>query len=342
MNEYYEARQHLNLSELAFDVIENDKYIFQDHPSRSGILNRIFSVYRDYADASIETACMRFREQLEERLESVSDDTTKEAVISSLIAAYKSELISMATSYPSGHSFKFQLNQENYRFIQEWRDVDDVYASTPGKYIKAVLEEYARKPYVEREMILFRDFIETVNACVESHLSMIVTLYSGLKFEIRPYGVLVDQGNNYHYLVCYAKQAGEQGPDIACSFRVTNIREHKLYYGRSGRITEAQRRELERKINTIGVQFLLQTPDLIRVKLTKQGKAMYDSQFHIRPAFVICTESENDEWIYEFNCTQIQAQFYFFKFGRDAEILYPEELRNRFIAQYQEALSQYK
>ena len=71
MSDYYESRQHLNLSQFAFYTIDNDKYIFQDKPSLARILNRIFSMYRDYADASIENACFRYREQIERFVKSV-------------------------------------------------------------------------------------------------------------------------------------------------------------------------------------------------------------------------------------------------------------------------------
>ena len=341
MNEYYEARQHLNLSELAFNIIETDKYIFQEKPSRAEMLNKIISMYQDYAEASIENACMRFKEQLEKRTEEVPASTAKSDTISALVESYRAELIEKSNAYPREHSFKFQLDKENYKYFSSWLDIEDNYKGVAGKFIKAVLEEYARKPFIDREAIICRDLIETITTCVESHLALIVTINNGIRFEVRPYGVLIDRGNNYHYLVGYSRKAGEKGDDKPSSFRVSNIRDYKMYYGRSGKITELQRKALEHKINSSGVQFLLQEPDIIRIKLTKRGKSMYESQVHLRPPFVKRKENSDGTWIYDFNCTQIQAQFYFFKFGAEAEILSPQELRKRFWTQYGEAFSLY-
>lgn len=341
MNEYYEARQHLNLSHLAYETIESDKFMFQEKPSMSKILNRIFTMYRDYADASIANACARYKEDLESRVKSISDGAVKTELISALTQSYKTELIEKANSYPRGHQFKFQLNRQNYEYIMDWHDTEEAYDKSAGRFIKAILEEYARKPLVEREAILFRDMIEMINACVESHLALAITLYSGARFEVRPYGVLIDQGNNYHYLVGYSRKAGEKGEDKPSSFRLSNIREYKLFYGRSGRITEAQKKSLKQRIDAVGVQFLLQEPDAIRVRLTKRGKSMYESQAHLRPAFTSQEVLPNGDWIYDFNCSQAQAQFYFFKFGADAEVVKPFDLRELFANKYVSAQQLY-
>lgn len=47
---YYESRQHLNLSELAFEIIENDKSAFLEKSSRQRIINMILRNYMDSAD----------------------------------------------------------------------------------------------------------------------------------------------------------------------------------------------------------------------------------------------------------------------------------------------------
>lgn len=341
MSSYYEARQHLNLSEYALNIIENDKDIFLDKPSRERMLNIIFSMYRDYADASIRTACERYREQLEMQTGAVPDSSTKADTISALVKSYRADLIKKSTAYPREHTFKFQLDRENYKYMADWRDTEEAYGEYGCRYIKAVLEEYARKPYVEREAIICRNLIETVNACVESHLALTVTLNNGVRYEIRPYGVFVDRGNNYHYLVGYSRKAREQEADKPSSFRISNIRDYKLYYGRSGKITQLQSKELERRINSAGVQFLLQETDMICIKLTKRGKSMYESQLHLRPPFVKRKENLDGTWTYEFYCTKRQTQVYFFKFGAEAEVLNPTDLRLLFASQYKKAVEHY-
>ena len=338
--QYYEARQHLNLSQLAYDVIDQDRFAFLGKPSFAGMLNRVFEMYRDYADAAIDLACESYEAVLKDELAKVPEDTAKTAVMNELLSAHRQKLIITARSYPRECKFKFQLNRENYAFISAWRDTEDVYDGVPGKFIKAVIEEYARKPLVERESIVFRDLIDQINECIESHRQINITLQNGARYTLKPFCVCTDQGYNYHYLAGFAK--GEDGiaEEKPVSFRVSNIASCRKI-AKSGRLTDSQKREIQEKIRVGGVQFLLQDPEIIRVKLSTRGKNMYDSQAHLRPPFINRSQNPDGTWVYDFSCTPIQARFYFFKFGADAEILQPEELRKEFRQLYAESLAVY-
>ena len=68
-NEYQEARQHLSLSDAAWAVLQDDRRDFGGGRSWAGILNYVFAMYRDKADASVSVAVSRRREQLEEQLQ---------------------------------------------------------------------------------------------------------------------------------------------------------------------------------------------------------------------------------------------------------------------------------
>ena len=347
-DEYYEARQHLNLSQFAYDVVELDKYALQGKPSFAKAINRIFEMYRDTADAAIDLACGRYVDSLKDELASIPENPEKETIIQTLRDTYRKRLIRTANSYPRGRSFKVQLYRENFAFVSEWhaasewRDTKEAYDHTAGKFIKAVIEEYARKPLAERESILFRDFIDLVNDCIRTEKTILITLKNNYRYEIRPFCVCRDPGNTYNYLVGYSKVAGAS-TDTEClaSYRISNIQSYKKT-GKSGHLTESRKKDADRKLQTVGVQFLLQEPEAIQIKLTPRGNSMYDSQAHLRPAFDNRQKNEDGSWLYEFSCTPIQVQFYFFKFGADAEVLSPPALRERFMEQYEKALAVYK
>ncbi len=76
----------------------------------------------------------------------------------------------------------------------------------------------------------------------------------------------------------------------------------------------------------------------IYVKLTKAGVNKYHRQTHLRPSLV----REQEDGVYVFKCTTVQAEFYFFKFGKDAEILFPIDLRERFESMYKDAANIYQ
>lgn len=339
--DYYEARQHLNLSYAAFDVIELDKAGFLEKPSRTQIMNRILSLYREDADASISTACDAYQERLEEQLSALPDSSEKRALLTALRNAHREALIQAANSYPDEHAFKFQLNQENYAFFHSWEDTENAYDNIPGRYMKAIIEEYARKPLVERERIIYREWIDQIEYAIAEHRVMSLRLKSRASFEFRPYCICTDQGYNYNYLVGLSKRAGSHSPEIVSSFRLSNISRITIN-SRHSRITTEQRKTIEEKLRAVGVQFLVLEPNTICVRLTGQGKNMYDTQAHLRPSFISQRENPDGTWDYEFLCAPLQAQFYFFKFGAEAEILSPLELRESFKNQYALALERYR
>lgn len=340
---YYDARQHLNLSKFAYDIIENDKFAFLEKPSRQRILNMILKGYMDSADAAIDNAAERFTEQLRSRLAAIPNGRAKEDIVAALVEAYRQELLATATHYPTGYAFKIQLDKDNYSAMLDWRDRNGYFNGIPGRFLKAVIEEYARKTQYEREGILLRDKIEELQSCIDANQLVFLTLNgpNHTRHEVRPYSICSDSDCNYHYLVGMTRKAGTTVPDHIASYRISRIDTIKRSHSRSGKITAAQSREIEKKIRENGVQFLLQDSEPIRVRLTEQGKKMYDSQAHLRPLFTACKRLADGSWSYTFDCTRMQAEFYFFKFGAEAIIEKPYELRNKFIKLYRDALGQY-
>ena len=103
---YYESRQHLNLSNQAYGVIEADKSEFMLPPSRQGLINKVISTYLQDSEAAIDNALARHRQRLEEQLAHIPENKTKKAVISSLLDSYRDELLGIVNDYPREHSFK--------------------------------------------------------------------------------------------------------------------------------------------------------------------------------------------------------------------------------------------
>ncbi len=343
MNEYSDARQHLNLSSLAYDVLNSDKYEFLEKPSFSRIVNMVLSSYMEDSDASIDNAMLRYETRLHETLANIPDDATKMSVMGALLEQYRSELLAAANSHPREVAFKVRLDQNNFSAMQEWHDNSDYYSGIPGNFLKAVIEEYSRKSLFEREGILLRDAIDEINACISSHQLIIITLkgQNRSRYEVRPYSIEHDPGYNYHYLVGYSRKAGTDYEEKPTSFRLSRIIGIKRSHARSGKVTTEQKREIKKKLQSDGVQFLLQESEPIRLKLTMRGKQMYESQAHLRPPFIQREECADGSWIYEFNCTQMQAEYYFFKFGNEAVVETPSELRRRFIKKYRDSYDAY-
>lgn len=97
--------------------------------------------------------------------------------------------------------------------------------------------------------------------------------------------------------------------------------------------------EIEKKRT---VQFMQSQTESIRIKLTKRGIGKYNQMLHLRPHYTERSNAQEDgSRVYTFDCTDAQAEFYFFKFGADAKILEPEKLAEKFRDMHQKAAELY-
>lgn len=345
-NEYQEARQHLSLSDAAWAVLQDDRQDFGGGRSWAGILNYIFAEYRDKADASISVAVERRRAQYEEKLVGVATPAVRKAVLEALLADYTEELIKKAAQNgatpPDKESFKFRLDRDNYAFREQWLDSPDAqyYGGRFSRYLRAVLEEYAAKTVYQREAIYFDPQMRLIQAAAANGELLRIRMKTGSSFEVRPYGVLGDRQETYHYLVGLSRPDGTREPEKEYNFRLSNIVKLEVSFRRSGRLTEKERTDIESSIRGKGVQFLVQQRETIRIRLTEDGRQNYGRQLHLRPAARERAEVDDGlyRWEYSFFCTEFQARAYFLKFCGDAKVVAPQSLRDTLAQEYRSGL----
>lgn len=349
-NEYQEARQHLSLSDAAWAVLQDDRQDFGGGRSWAGILNHVFAVYRDTADASISVAVERRRAQYEEKLVGVAAPAVRKAVLEALLADYTEELIKKAAKNgatpPDKESFKFRLDRDNYAFREQWLDSPDAqyYGGRFSRYLRAVLEEYAAKTVYQREEVYFYRWITLIKGAMAGGGLLCVKVQKGNVYDVRPYGVLSGRQETYHYLVGMACRDGKRDAEKITCFRLSKLVTLKLSQKRSGRLTKEECKEIEDRIHAVGVEFLLQQQETICIRLTEQGRRDYESQLHLRPAKVKRAEVDDGlyHWEYTFNCTPFQAQAYFLKFCGEAKVIAPQSLRKLFADKYRSGLNAYQ
>lgn len=345
-NEYQEARQHLSLSDAAWAVLQDDRKDFGGGRSWAGILNYVFAEYRDKADASISVAVERRRAQYEEKLVGVAAPAVRKAVLEALLADYTEELIKKAAKNgatpPDKEVFKFRLDRDNYAFREQWLDSPDAqyYGGRFSRYLRAVLEEYAAKTVYQREAIYFDPQMRLIQAAAANGELLRIRMKTGSSFEVRPFGVLGDRQETYHYLVGLSRPDGTRGPEKPYNFRLSNIVKLEVSFRRSGRLTKEERDKIEDRIRSVGVQFLGQQQETICIRLTEDGRQNYGRQLHLRPAARERAEVDDGlyRWEYTFYCTEFQAKAYFLKFCGDAKVVAPQSLRDTFAQEYRSGL----
>ena len=345
MGNYKTFRQRFNLSSYAWDIIENDAAIFTNakkNPSIAGMINLILELYKDDSEAAIEKSVDRRRTVLREQLADLPDDEIKDRIIEVLLHNFIKEQSDKINSYPCEDNRVSSLTEENYLFAQKWQDKYDLYGGSVSKFFKAVIEEYARKSYYEREAIILQDTVNQLTYYKENSQLIRVMLKNGRKYRMRPYDICHDPDFNYHYLVGMAKKEGTDYKDRLLSFRLSGLQECRPLKEPSGRIIASEKQKIKQRMKESGVQFLLEEQETIEVMMTKDGKKKYESQLHLRPNYVERKQVDDDSWLYKFECTPMQAEFYFFKFGADAIIIEPDSLKEKMISKYKCALDMYQ
>jgi len=346
---YICPKQRINLSRQAEEIIRYDIECFADDSEKvkfGGAVNRVFRFFCHHAAANIPAILAEERRKLESHLGGLAvDDEAKKKTISRLLEKKEGETVEtvdrLVKKKAAPNSSTLYVQDD----IRKYLESDDVvhlvgkYYKNTWQYIKSVIEEYAEKPYNEREAIYFDEIIQKIKHSGGNYL---VISSGGNRYMLRPYGIEMDSLSTYNYLVGYSSRMPGDGmaakPENLASFRIARIsdivvleEENPLSYDERSAVYDA--------IMKKGVQFLVGSQTEVRVRLTENGMREYKRQISMRPLYNKQKSSANE---LVFECTDWQAFVYFIKFGKDAEILSPEHLRNRFYNMYSEAREVYK
>lgn len=337
-------KQHLNLSKMAYAILERDMETFGEK-TKSGMVNRIFENFREDAEASMSIALEKRRHELEEVLKSISLSLPNyDKVLKVFLKEREKFLQEKAASYPKAITLKIRINNGNLEYLteegQECKE-DKYYNSRAGKYIKAVIEEYARLPYIEREKIYYKDRFDTLERAINEKRQLKITIKEGVVVKIKPYAILTDPMSMYHYIV--GIYSGEQyclnEKQESFSFRISSFSTVRLLQEKSF-ISNAKQKMLEDEIRNKGVQFMSGELHSFKVILTDVGMKMYKRILHLRPEYY-SEEEVQDGTCLEFLCTREQMLYYFLKFGAEAKIISPDEMVQEFASHYKKANALY-
>lgn len=351
-----EHKIHLNLSPSARIVIDEDIKNFAngERYNRTGFLNKIFTNFHQSADASVNTRYAEYSSELDEKFSSKEfrkiDTATINKFKDKLLNEYEEKLAEKVNSYQSGEGEKVRVNNENVDILAELID-SEFYNDKVGKYWKALLEEYAQKPMYQREQIYFKEFVDDIESAIAKKHKLKITTIERIssqnetyksKLYFTPYKILQDKTRSFNYVVGFSEKILENGtisPKVIACIRVSRIERMLPIRSESGRIKEEDQRRIDREIEAKDIQFLLGDLINIKVRFTKKGERDFHRYLYMRPTYY--EKVNGEENLYVFTCTEYQAINYFFKFGKDAEILSPSDTREKFIKKYREAYEKY-
>lgn len=343
-----EQKIRISLSGRAQITMAEDMAVFKITRPAS-FINTVFANYRSQARASISNY-LRNKELEWEQLFSDAklNASNQQIAIRQLLLTQERELLEQKSCYLSheGKSKLYHISKANVEYLLE--DCEEAkYYNRPGLYLRCVIEEYCSLPFIERERIYKQDIYDKIEtACLKKQVLKIRT-DAGQKsgepgqeqiFYVYPYGIFPDPLHTQSYLVCYSRKADEHNTDkIMASFSMARLNRLTVLE-QTFHLNKQEISAIEKQTTKYSAAYLIGKPEQIQVRLTENGKKIYQSRLSSRPEKI---ESLSTEHIYVFDCSTRQAFNYFFSFGSDAEILSPLHLRNDFIQNYTSALKCY-
>ena len=333
----FEYKLRVPLSSYADGIIEHDCMSFAK--KRNTLINLVVLNFYRIAECSVSLRLADYKDELKRNLPK-NEVKKNENLLDQIVAGRGRELkkhyaqkIQAATSKPVTLSKKVnELLTSDPESSEE-----KYYGNKPGLYLSALMEEYSRLPYYEREKIVFHDMLNELGTAIECNYPVKLFGSNGKTFLVKPFAIMSDPLSMYHYLIGISLDSKKESKTIVV--RLSRITEIEIIYYQSGNITAREAESIRSEIKKKGVQFISNDESKIDVWLSVQGINKFQRQQHLRP---MGTSDKKNPHIYHFECTEIQILYYFLPFGKDAKILSPDNLSKEFKSFYAEAAKAYK
>ena len=320
-------KQHLNLSFLAWAVIESDMNHFYGHRpnSLSGFLNTVFANFYQDSKATISFLMVPIREQLNyvfeiPEIKDWMNIAGKEKIYETVLSMRADDLLTEATKFPKGKGRKFRVNQANQRTLEDLED-DRYYNNSVGTYLKAIFEDYARKPFHEREAIFYRHTVEIIHEAIDKKMRLKITAKGHRVYIGCPYCLTLDKYSAFNYLVGLGINANESESSLDSmqprSIRLSHIEEVKILHSQSGRIPEEKRALIEKLMDERGPDFLSSDKREIVVHLDEEGLALYNANNDHSLKLI----RKLDPYHFVFFGTVRDVEQFFMVFGHHAKVM---------------------
>ena len=218
------------------------------------------------------------------------------------------------------------------------RDIDD-YVS---QYFCRMFMSYCKKPFSQRERIIFKDKYDTLQeACDSSQIISFKTIWNPNDIhEVIPYRIVTGPEEMFNYLLCAEINPATKIQETK-SYRLNRIYDKIICSENTGIIDKKVKEYLEMMIK-YGPAYNINDDEITHVRLTNFGVRDFNRIYFGRPV-VYKIETHGDVFDYYFKGSKDQIFFYFRRFENgEVEIISPESLRTRMIDFHTKALNKYE
>lgn len=207
-----------------------------------------------------------------------------------------------------------------------------------SEYLANIIYSYLKEPQNEREKIIFKDVINTINTAIHNNQCIRIKTKTNDKIRlVSPKEIRVSEEELYNYFL-YQVYSETSQKYFASTIHIYNIID--CYPEAKFRTFEPIIEERFNRMKNNGVQFSINDETVYKVKLTEEGKSLFNSRYLERP--VPLSESDVEKGVYYFDCSKMQLKSYFAPFFKEAVILEPKEMVDEIKKDYQESIKNYQ
>lgn len=200
-----------------------------------------------------------------------------------------------------------------------------------SEYFRNMFSFYVSLPQDEREKIIFKPQYDAVIRAVKQRKKIFFTIKNSplKRHEAAPFAIACSKEEMHCYLLA--------GVDNSCmTFRLSRIAS-VVVLNEDAVFTDKQK-ELFQKMLAYGPQFSYGRDEgEIKVQLTARGVEKFKKLYVHRPVPV---KIDNND--YYFCCSYNQIMQYFVRFGKDADVVYPQKVRDNLLYFHKDALRRYE
>lgn len=194
-----ENKLRIPLSAYAAQIVDNDCRSFSMR--RTTLINVIILNYYQSANCTISLQLRAYKKELED---CIPADNSKKAIIEKLIKSRAAKLTKQYNRRANADvNWQITLNKHVKEFLtlDTYTCEEQYYGQRPGRYVRALIEEYSRLPYYQREEIVYKDMLEVIKAGIDQKYVLNLTTMKETHISLKPYKVETDPLSMFHYLI---------------------------------------------------------------------------------------------------------------------------------------------
>ena len=328
------------LSESIKEVLEQDAELFEYYKPNQTINKNKFYIdlflnYRDHFDQAIEMKYEEVKKALPKNL-SLQDIGLQNEDYESVAWTITNLIFNVKANYREEKNKVVIKPTKKIEYVLEdlFDDIendDERYPSVSG-YFSALFLHYSQQPRRLREAILFSPIVKTIESAISNKRELrIIMKNTDSKFIVKPYKLVHSKEELCNYLVC---EEDVDGQAKTFSIRLSRIKD--VSQKGPAHFSELNKKSVEATAKK-SPMYVMNGDKEILVQLTEEGIQRYKRSSIGRPKY---DKVENN--IYYFNCSEFMIYNYFIAFGKDAKVITPQGLRQRFEKFYEDASISYE